>query len=221
VLFVQRDAFNSDVVDVVRRKLLSYTGESWDRYNNPFEQKSVLRKPYSDGGIANLMNLLQSQRYLCERLMSQSLWLDHDGHFSAVFKYEEWDKLALHLDAEVDPATKRAKVVTALLYLSTDNEIGSNLEFFDGTVDNPIRQTVEITPTFNTLVMFNGGWHGNPDPVMKGTRLVMTCSFLGEVMESGRERAFFAPYPGETWDQSIMELRDIRANPYRYAEAYR
>lgn len=193
--------------------------KNWERYDNPFERKSVMRKPY-DRNIDLVTQRLTQMIFLAEKLTDVSpLSVDYEGQYTAVFKYDVDDYLSVHRDAERDPLHFREKIATACLYLSTDDQIGSPLEFYTGA--QPEQLTAVIQPIFNTLIMFDNYWHGCPQPVLHGTRIVITVSFMGHRTEYGRERAYFAPKPGEMWSKEICELRDLRCDPFRYHEVYR
>lgn len=216
MIYVEQGFLANEYACQVRDDILAQT--NWTRYENPFEQKSVLVRPYSEN-IEQAFDSLMLMLYKAEHLLDTHLRLDAKSQYSAVFRYDEWDRLSLHKDAERCPQTHRAKLVTVCMYLSTDDQVGCPLEFFNG--NRPERRTAVLEPTFNTLVIFDDQWHGCPEPVLCGTRIVVTVSFMGDVVEQGRERAYFAPKPGEVWSKEMCELRDLRADPQRYHEVYR
>lgn len=219
MLYVEQDYLPINYAVKLRDLVLSEYANSWDRYDNPFEKKWVLSKPYVNTIEYFFKFYMTALIVEAHDIVGEGVDQDERGQFKALFRYGVNDYLAMHKDAECDPITKYEKVITACLYLSTDDQVGSPLEFYSGEM--PEQRTAVVEPTFNTLVLFDGQWHGCPDPVLHGTRIVATVSFMGQVMEEGRERAYFAPRPGEVWSKEKCELRDLRADPFRYHEVYR
>lgn len=211
--------------NILRNQIQAPSDNHWDRYDNPFEQKWVMKKPY-DVSLQESIDLLRLDvMKIADRVFPEyEIVCDENKHFEAVFTYVQGDYLSLHLDADIEPASRMSKAVTALLYLSSNGVVGGNLEFWRGTRQVPIWKIGEVNPLFNTLVLFSNhstAWHGNPGLVTQGFRTVITFSFLNHARAYSRERAFFAPEPDEYWSPEVYELRDKRADAYSYSQVYR
>lgn len=195
----------------VRDELLEAT--NWDRYDNPFEQKYVLRKVAYTTHMHSLIDHLLG--HVAD--LPSDIEIDFTHHYTAFFKYAVGDYLDLHMDAGVHPVTGKRKAWTILYYLSTDDVEGSPLEFWPNHS--------EIEPKFDTTVLFkniDNEYHGNPLPVTAGVRLVATTSFVSNSHEGHfnmRQRAYFIPSVRE-WSLETFELRDRRCDPERYGEVY-
>lgn len=203
----------------------------WDRYENPFEQKWTLRdKQEPPPAIAKLFDHMEETRGVASSLFGGPLERDAYRHYTGLFWYGEGDKLDVHVDAGIHPKTGQRKAVTMLVYLSE----GAQLDFWRGdpcTYPRPIVYDLAATvmPDVGTVVLFDNhdaAWHGVPEQLIPGDRLVATVSFLSDHLElpgmtNERQRAYFVRRPEEWWDAEKYELRDRRADPERYAEVYR
>lgn len=216
----------STIIDSIDRE------RYYDRYDNPFEQKWTLK----DKSLIPVLDILEGQRALAERLFGTRLYLDEDRHYAGLFKYEQGDRLSVHVDAGIHPLNGKRKHVTALLYLSNS---GGPLEFWSGSAANgekaketrsPIFRVIQrVYPRAGTFVLFENNdfaWHGAEINDREESRIVATVSFLSDVLEgpwfnNKRTRAFFVPRPDERWTEEMFRLRDTRADPERFAEAYR
>lgn len=209
----------------VRSELLE--AKAWDRYDNPFEQKYVLQKKAYTTHMNSLIDHLTG--YVVD--LPSDIEIDLTHHYTAFFKYVVGDYLDLHMDAGVHPLTGKRKAWTILYYLSTDDIEGSPLEFWIGEkiVDgpNPNLGLDRIIPAeFGTVVLFKNNdneFHGNPGPVMAGTRLVATTSFVCQSHEGHtnmNERAYFIPSVRK-WAPETFVLRDKRCDATEYVEVYK
>lgn len=129
------------------------------------------------------------------------------------------------------------KHATAIVYLGEVDE-GGELELWAGTsaahdpaesirreptVTGPV---VFIKPEHGNVIIFEGNdqsWHAVSECRGEAPRYAITVSYLSQERERwhDRQRAFFAPRPYEKWDEATYKLRDLRADPERYAEVYR
>lgn len=202
----------------------------FDRYDNPFEQKLALReKSDLPQDLERLVSQLERLILPSMRLFNVKLSLDAQRHYMGVFKYLNGDKLDIHVDAGIHPATGMRKHVTAVLYLG---EGGGPLEFWHGEScvgeSQKLKSIItQVNPSHGKLVLFENNdhaWHGTP--VYRGTepRIVVTVSYLSKHIArfgNRRQRAFFVPRPYEKWTDETYALRDTRADSKKFAEAYR
>lgn len=185
-----------------------------DRLDNPFEQKCILQDEFYLGTDLEGLTANRARSMAAPKL-------DPDRHFTALMRYDVGDYLKLHYDAETHPRVNGLrKWVTSILYLSTDDCEGGELEFWRND-----KLVSIVQPTCGTLVMFtNDLLHGNPWPIKHGVRIALTCSFMMEYphLFDTRPKAYFEPRPGtEVWSDEMYRLRDLRCDPERYAEAYK
>lgn len=212
-------------------KLPPLTLDYYDRYDNPFERKWVLKRHLANESIPILQNIYHLMERQLQRLHPLAL-LDPYNHFSALMIYELGDYTKIHVDAGVHPISKFHKYVTAVLYLTE-----ADIEFWIGSscVDpNPTviaKLDAHLDPRM--MITFNNTdtqWHAVPT-VIKGPRIAITIS--GVMLDTDtellnpnqyrnqRERAYFIPNPDETWDEATVALRDKRADLDKYHEVYR
>lgn len=201
----------------------------YDRYDNPFEAKWVLKKhiPLLED-IYALMESAMLAQYEAAGVMR-----DIHKHYYGLFVYQPGDFTRIHVDAGIHPISKLKKFVTLVLYL-TDAEI----DFWAGqrcTIDNPraLRRVATVSLQPRELIMFQNtdiAWH-SVEPVTS-TRIAITLSgvcspinlrnsTLSELWQNQRERAYFVPNPDEVWTPELTALRDKRADPEKYHEVYR
>lgn len=211
----------------------------FDRYESPFEAKLTLRDktaalPEAVGGI---LRKLESNDW-CERISKMfgvEVVADRWRHYAGVFRYLPDDHLGVHVDAAIHPISKLRKHITLVLYFGAG---AGPLELWAGTScvaedgDPIVTDLIEsVEPAAGRIVAFecnDYAWHAaarNTHP--SDDRLVLTVSYLSAVtfpygnMQNQRTRAFFVPRPTEEWSPETYALRDLRADPERYAEAYR
>lgn len=211
--------------------------EAWDRYENPFEQKWTVRDKFNlPPSLESVIAHLEEQVEMASVLFGVQLEVDSSRHYAGIFRYEKGDQLGVHVDAGIHPDNGKRKHVTALLYLG----FGANgdLEFWNGDYccildkyhpDGPSVYTLakRIPPRHGTLVLFENNdmaWHGAAANSVSANRLVVTVSYLSNQVHAFRnlrERAYFVPRPDEKWGAETWVLRDKRADPEKFAEAYR
>lgn len=206
----------ASLANEVRDELLEAKPSDWDRYDNPFEQKWVLRTEGYTEHMRAFMRQLQARV-----VEFKDCELDTDNQYTAYFKYDVGDYLDIHLDAGICPTNGKRKAITVLHYLSSNVLVGGDLEFRDGA---GYRFSSEPC-TFGKSIVFKNSdtaWHGNPYPVSAGVKLVATVSFLSSDhrgYSNMRQRAFFIPTVRQ-WDVATYKLRDQRCDPVGYKEAY-
>jgi Rps23 Pro-64 3,4-dihydroxylase Tpa1-like proline 4-hydroxylase len=233
------DFLHEDFAKKLQKEILSVPSDSWDRYDNPFEQKYTLRDKFNFPPLLkNLFQELTSDSFVSNlsELSGHSLMLDDTRNFWGVHTYGPGDKLDIHVDAGLHPTLGLKKQVTLGIYLSYDwkEEYGCNLEIWRGenSANNGaklIEKADSISPLFNRLVLFvcnDYAWHGNPEPAKcpdTSKRIFITLSYLSENFEDQNKRmkAFFIARPSDPSDEEKDKLRLLRADPEKYKEIYR
>ena len=223
----------------LQQEILMIPKDAWDRYSNPFEDKWTLRDKYAFPPLlAQLFKELESDKIINQlsQISGYSLLADPTRNFWGVHKYNNGDKLDIHVDAGLHPVTKQKKQLTLGIYLSSNwkEEYGCQLEIWKGeSAGLPIPQLLEkvdsIAPIYNRLVLFtcqDNAWHGNPEPVQAPedtTRIFITMSYLSENNQdkNTRTKALFVARPGDLADPKKDEMRLLRADSEKYKEVYR
>ena len=238
--YLKQDNFlNEDFAIKLQKEILSVSSDSWDRYDNPFEQKYTLRDKFNFPPLLkDLFQELTSDSFVSNlsELTGHRLLLDNTRNFWGVHTYGPGDKLDVHVDAGLHPTLGLKKQVTLGIYLSYDwaEEYGCDLEIWrgDNSSNNDaklIERVDSISPLFNRLVLFtcnDYAWHGNPEPACcpeTSKRIFITLSYLSENLEDKNKRmkAFFIARPSDPMDEEKDKLRLLRADPEKYKEIYR
>jgi len=224
---------------LIQQEILNIPAEQWDRYDNPFEQKYTLRDKYNFPPLLKeLFENLESRDFInsLSEKCGYKLYKDPTRNFWGVHKYNNGDKLDIHVDAGLHPVTHQKKQLTFGIYLSSNwlEEYGCNLEIWSG--DNSsinqakIHKKVDsIAPLFNRMVMFvcnDYSWHGNPETAKcpeNAKRIFVTISYLSDNLEDKNKRvkAFFVKRPEDPDDFEKDKMRLLRADPEKYYEIYR
>ncbi len=218
-----------------RSALYDMAPGAFDRYENPFEQKWALCDKFQHtDAIGDMFNYLEL--LITQASETFGLWLQPDWtrHYAGLFKYQEGDKLDVHVDAGIHPKSPSLrKHVTALLYLG---DAGGPLEFWAGRncteepwpgEPNLAFCCAQIHPTNGKVVLFENNdfaWHGVRAYHGEETRMVATVSFLSDRLDAfknRRQRAFFVPRPDEKWSPEVWALRDQRAHSTLHKGVYR
>ena len=237
--FVKENALPEDIAKMAQKEILSIPYEQWDRYDNPFENKYTLRDKNNLPPTAlKIFEFFTADKFLSQLsdIYGVTLYNDQTKNWWGIHKYDDGDKLDIHVDAGLHPITKQKKQVTVGIYLSKDwkEENGGHLELWDGenSVSNDaklIECKAKVLPAFNTLLSFecnDYAWHGNPHPVncKNGEkRIFLTISYVSEKYDdlNNREKAFFVKHPDEPDNVEKNKLRLLRADPVKYKEVYR
>ena len=205
---------DKDKAVLIQEEILNIPKEQWDRYDNPFEQKYTLRDKYNFPPLLKeLFEKMESDEFI-EKLSEKcgyKLYKDSTRNFWGVHKYDNGDKLDIHVDAGLHPTTRQKKQLTFGIYLSSNwlEEYGCELEIWSGdnssSNDAKIYKKVDsISPLFNRMIMFvcnDYSWHGNPEAVKcpeNVKRIFVTISYLSDNIEDKNKRvkAFFVKRPG-------------------------
>jgi len=236
---VVKDILPYNVAIEAQREIINIPDEKWDRYDNPFENKYTLRdKDHLPPTVTSIFQYLTSDALLEQLSQAYGIEMCNDPtkNWWGVHKYDDGDRLDIHVDAGLHPVSKQKKQVTLGIYLSKDwkEENGGHLELWEGenAVNNDAkltRCTTKVLPAFNTLISFgcnDYAWHGNPHPIncKNGEkRIFLTISYVSEKYDdlNKREKAFFIKHPDEPENAEKDRLRLLRADPVKYAEVYR
>lgn len=235
----QDNILDKDFAGILQKEILDIPEEEWDRYENPFESKYTLRDKYNfPENLKTLYSTLESEEFVTQlsEIVGQKLLVDPTRNFWGVHKYNNGDKLDIHVDAGIHPTTKQKKQVTCGIYLSSNwkDEYGCKLEVWRGdnagSNDAKIYEKIaSIAPIFNRMVLFtcnDYAWHGNPEPAQcpdNTKRIFVTISYLSENYDdkNKRQKAFFVARPDDPKDEEKDKLRLLRADPQKYKEVYR
>ena len=163
--YIYQDNFlNEDFAFNIQKEILDIPDSEWDRYENPFESKYTLRNKYTfPENLSKLFDELQSIKFInkLSEITGYKLITDPTRNFWGVHKYNNGDKLDIHVDAGLHPITKQKKQVTFGLYLSKNwkKEYDCELEIWSGDNsvlnDSKLYEKIEsITPVFNRMIMF-------------------------------------------------------------------
>jgi len=235
------DVLNKTFAQDIKNEILNIEQDKFDRYANPFEQKWTLRdKNNLPENCQKLYNYLESDEFIekLSNIVGIQLYRDNVKNFWGIHKYDNSDKLDIHVDAGIHPQTKMKKEVTLGIYLSKnwEEKNGGHLEIWKGeNSSNNDAKLIEcvnkVLPKFNRLVIFtcdDYSWHGNPHPVNcdeTSKRIFFTLSYLSKRDENEyknkRQKAFFVKLPNELDDPEKDKLRLLRADPEKYKEIYR
>jgi Rps23 Pro-64 3,4-dihydroxylase Tpa1-like proline 4-hydroxylase len=230
---------NALVASNLQTEILNISKDSWDRYNNPFEQKFTLRDKYNfPPYLKQLFEELTSEQFVSKlsKIVGYDLKLDETRNFWGVHTYGPGDKLDIHVDAGLHPTQGLKKQITLGIYLSYEwkEEYGCHLEIWRG--DNAsnndaklIKKIDSIAPIFNRMVLFecnDYAWHGNPEPANcppESKRIFVTLSYLSNNLSDKNKRlkAFFVARPEDTLDEEKDKMRLLRADPETYKKIYR
>jgi Rps23 Pro-64 3,4-dihydroxylase Tpa1-like proline 4-hydroxylase len=233
------EVLHIDTAKQIQAEILSIDDLSWDRYDNPFEQKYTLRDKYNFPPLLkDLFTYLESNEFIekLSNICGYKLFADETRNFWGVHKYKGGDCLDIHVDAGIHPTMKKKKQLTLGLYLSANwvESYGCHLEIWKG--DNAglnyakLHEKVDaIVPLFNRLVLFtcnDYAWHGNPEPATcpsESKRIFLTMSYMSDNMDDSNKRmkALFIARPQDPIDAEKDKLRLLRADPEKYKEVYR
>jgi hypothetical protein len=235
----QDDILNRDFANTLQNEIMNIPDDEWDRYENPFESKYTLRDKYNfPENLKKLYKELESEDFIekISNIVGYKLIVDPTRNFWGVHKYNNGDKLDIHVDAGLHPTTKQKKQITFGIYLSVNwkEEYGCQLEIWSGDCaeSNSAKLYTKINsiaPLFNRMVMFNCNdyaWHGNPEPAKcpeDSKRIFITISYLSENYEdkNKRQKAFFVARPDDPTDEEKDKLRLLRADPEKFKNIYR
>lgn len=127
---------------ILQNEILNIPSVEFDRYNNPFEQKFILRNkqkyPY-----------LESDEFVnrISQFTGFELVINKNRNFNG-------DKLDIHLDTAIHPYTKELKKITLGIYLSSNwkPEYECSLEIWSG--DSGLDKKPKLQTLFNRLIIF-------------------------------------------------------------------
>ena len=141
--FVKNNILPEKIATEAQDEILNIPDEKWDRYDNPFENKHTLRdKNDLPPNVTLIFEYLTSHEFLqkLSKVYGIKLLNDPTKNWWGIHKYDDGDKLDIHVDAGLHPVSKQKKQVTLGIYLSKDwkEENGGHLEIWEGenSVDN-------------------------------------------------------------------------------------
>ncbi len=236
------DAIDPQLAYLVRDEILTLPLNMFDRLNNYFEQKYLLRvKTGLPHGLSALFAFLESDEFVAylSKLSGFNLKANKDRHFHGVHIFDNNDYLDVHCDAARYAGAN--KTVTVGLYLSKNWQEGAELEIWEGescknfverlpSMPKLTKLRSTIFPKFNRMVIFVNNevaWHGvskpqgtNPDDAR---RVFVTASYLcydGNDID-GRAKALFVKRPGDPEDAEKDAIRIKRADPATFSQVHR
>jgi hypothetical protein len=135
------------------------------------------------------------------------------------------------MDYAVHPKLGMQRQLNAIVYLTPEwlPEYGGALKLFDGTMDEPLSEKVNINCEFNRMVLFDtspGSWHGFPDPIhcpddVSRRSLAYYYCIAADEKTPQRFRARFAPSLEQADDEEVKKLIEARSSLTEAASVYR
>jgi len=233
------NALNNEVATKIQQEILEADISLFDRYENPFEKKWTYRdKNKMPPSCSKLFKHLESDEFInkLSKMVGMQLYKDPTKNWHGIHKYDNGDKLDIHVDAGIHPCNMK-KEITLGIYLSKNwkEENGGHLEIWEGeNASNNDAKLVKccnkLLPIFNRMVIFSCddySWHGNPHPVKcsnNETRIFLTMSYLSkrplDEYKNHRKKAFFIAIPGEMKNVEKDKLRLLRADENKCKDVY-
>ena len=227
--------FDDSIADLLAAELSGSNEAGWHEYSNPLEIKRTSndynRFPptvyqffvgMSDWDVADL---------LTEITGNPPLIPDVGLHGGGIHQIKNGGKLNTHMDYAVHPKLGLQRQVNAIIYLSPEwlPEYGGSLKLFDGTMDEPLSEKVNINCEFNRMVLFDtspGSWHGFPDPIrcpegVSRRSLAYYYCIAPDDNTPQRFRARFAPSAEQIGDAEVEALIEARSSLTEAANVYR
>ena len=112
---------DNDNALICQSEILNSKLDSWDRYNNCFEQKNTYRDKYNlPTNVNNLFNIFTSEEFISNlnSLTGLKLINDNEKIFWGLHLFNDSDKLDIHVDAGRHLKTGLVKAITLGIYLS-------------------------------------------------------------------------------------------------------
>lgn len=220
---VVRGFLDAATADAVAREFPAMDDPRWFRYHNPIEHKYAT--PDVDGlpHTKRLFERMQSPEFLdVVRRVTGIPTLESDPtlHGAGLHFHPRGGKLDVHVDYSLHPKLPKERRVNVILYLNDawDDAWGGALELWRGTHRGPVARVAEVSPTFNTAVIFatdDTSFHGMPRPLTcpDGTGRKSVAMYYVSDPRPGatpRYKAEFHPVPGQPVDARLARLYDIR-----------
>jgi len=114
------------------------------------------------GTCDRVFQYLNSDSFIDElsELVCNKLFIDPTKNFWAIHKYDNGDKLDIHVDVGLHPTTQQKKQITLGIYLSSNwtEENGGHLELWSGENSSNNKAKLfkcehKVLPAFNRLIM--------------------------------------------------------------------
>jgi Rps23 Pro-64 3,4-dihydroxylase Tpa1-like proline 4-hydroxylase len=168
--------------------------------------------------ILDYLNSQEMLDFLSELTGIPNLISDPAFHGGGVHKINTGGKLAVHLDYNIHPVTKKYRKLNLLLYLNPNwkSEWGGNLEFWshNSLKNKPEEKIVTVDNIFNRAVLFDtthNSWHGFATPMTcpEGVyRKSLAVYYLTDPPEGTdpRPRALYAPTKEQETNPEILKF---------------
>jgi len=232
---------NIETAKCLQKEIVESLDEHWDRYDNPFEKKYTWRDKNNLLPLSKILfDYLHTSEFITflSEFTNYKLQEDKSKNWWGIHKFDNGDKLDIHVDAGRHPKNNLKKIITLGIYLSYNwnKECGGNIEFWNGdnSKNNDAKiydKKISIEPKFNRCIIFENNdysWHGAPVPCIcneNQKRIFFTCSYLtnidNSIHKNDRKKAFFVKLPNELDDPEKDKLRLLRADPEKYKTIYR
>ena len=194
---IQDNILDINFAKELQKEIINISESSWDRYDNPFEQKYTLRdKNKFPKYCSQLFTYLESNEFIeyLSNNIGVKIYKDKHKLYWGIHKFHNGDYLDIHVDAGIHPIENKKKLITLGIYLSKNwkKENGGNIELWTG--DNASNNNAKIykcvkkiEPKFNRLILFtcdDYSWHGASIPVIcdkSSERIFLTISYLSDI----------------------------------------
>lgn len=205
--------------------------DSFNRYNNPFERKATLQRPFPAIPLQLLDRLIRPDTcWWVSRLLNVPIEYGDINHYGGVFVYDKGDYLKSHVDAGRHPVNKQTKVATAVLYLTPAQIIFWKGEpaFLDAPIITQLDEVINI-PANSCLFFLNHdqAYHEVPIITNNYPRVCITVSYIAPEgfkdprFINDRTRAYFARHMSHPDSPELAELRQLRASEEHHESVYR
>lgn len=229
------DFFPEQIADLLANELKGNNEAGWHEYANPLEIKRTSNDynkfPPTIYQFFVAMSDYEVSELLTEITENPPLIPDVGLHGGGIHQIKNGGKLNTHMDYAVHPKLGMQRQLNAIIYLTPEwlPEYGGSLKLFDGTMDEPLGEKVNINCEFNRMVLFDtspGSWHGFPDPIrcpddVSRRSLAYYYCVAADHNTPQRFRARFAPSAEQAGDAEVAKLIEARSSLTEAASVYR
>lgn len=223
---IVKSILNPSMALNVEAEFLDYSSDKWFYYKNEIENKKAINDwnifPSNSYRIFSYLNSPEFVDFL-SNLYKKKLYCDPGLHGGGWHIHGVGGNLNPHLDYSVHPKLKLQRALNIIIYLSSDllPSHGGHLGLWshDQESNSPLNLIHEITPSFNSAVIFDttqNSWHGmsraliQPNGVFrKSLAIYYLCDPPKNV--DPRERALFAARESQKGRRDIDELIRLRS----------
>lgn len=201
--------------------------QSWFRYDNPLEKKSVCNQWDQFGphlySYFTAMLSPQVTEEIGKMFGIQRLQSDIGLHGGGVHVSHNGDKLNVHQDYSIHPKLGLERRINAIFHVEPmwQQDFGGDLEFWSGG-EQPEEMVQRVRSKFNRMILFvtsPGSWHGFPQPidgVDSIRRKTLATYYVSPLTDDAveRYRARYAPTDAQKDDEHVLALiRERSAKP--------